>query len=334
MAASALWGPHRTVALGRGTLESMNRLLAGAAFFVLAGCGLSLAVDEVAPTPSPTVQPFPGPPPTPTTQPPPQGQDAETDPEPTPDSEGGDAQTVDAEDGAVVPPDPTKVVVSYAAGKNSIVYAFDYTTATFTPQTSTGCPSAEETAVMSDGAVYVTSSDNRDLFKWTSGVGCVRIATNLSLPFALGTAEIAGVEELVGYRSGDYLRVNRTTGVVTTIKANALGSLRPSGDVTRIGTVGYLAAQKSTGSGAYACPSNGDCVVTVSLTDGTPVSLLKHFPALEILGIAHSKGTLLLFANDRVFPFDPNTLVLGAALATTPVGAAFSGAGAPAFPTP
>ena len=298
----------------------------------MAGCGLSLAIDEVEPTPSQTVQPAPTPTPPPPPQPPSPEQDAETDPEPTPASEDNNAQAVDAEDGAAAPPDPTKVVVSYAAGKNSIVYAFDYTTATFTPQVSMGCPSAEETAVMADGAVYVTSSDNRDLYRWTAGVGCTRIGTNLSLPFALGTAEIAGVEELVGYRSGDYMKVNRTTGVVTTIRASALGSLRPSGDVTRIGTIGYLAAQQNTGSGAYSCPSNGDCVVTVSLTDGTPVSLLRHFPNLNILGIAHSRGTLLLFANDRVYPFDPNTLVLGAALATSPVGAAFSGAGAPAFP--
>jgi hypothetical protein len=33
-----------------------------------------------------------------------------------------------------------------------------------------------------------------------------------------------------------------------------------------------------------------------------------------------------------VFPFNLTTLTLGLALATAPVGAAFSGAGAPAFP--
>lgn len=318
----------------------MNRLFVGSAFLVLAGCGLSLAIDESAPAPSQTVSPVPTPTPTAPPKPILPGTDAEGDTA-TPVVDGGmsdggvvDAELVDASDGAVVvPPDPTKVTVSYAAGKNAIVYAFDYTTATFTAQTSTGCPMAEETAVTSDGTVYVTSPDNRELFKWTTGVGCTRVGgTNLNLPFALATAEIAGVEELVGYRNGDYMKVNRTTGVVTMIKMGALGMVRPSGDVTRIGAKGYLAAETGKGGGAFACPSGGDCVMSVNMTDGTPVALLKHFPGLGIYGIAHSKGTLLLFANAQVYPFDPATLVLGPALASAPTGSSFSGAGAPAFP--
>ena len=120
-------------------------------------------------------------------------------------ADGGapDVEAVDASDGAVVPPDPTKVTLSYAAGKNAIVYAFDYTTATFTPQTSTACPVAEETAVTSDGTVYITSSDSRELFKWTTGVGCARVGgTNLNLPFALATAEIAGWRSSSGIATG------------------------------------------------------------------------------------------------------------------------------------
>ena len=203
------------------------------------------------PTPAPTPTPTGGPKPLP-------GTDA--DAAPPVEGEGGatDAETVDASDGAVGPPDPTKVNVSYAAGKNAIVYAFDYTTATFTAQTSTGCPNAEETAVTTDGTVWVTSSDGRELFKWTTGVGCTRVGgTNLNLPIALATAEIAGVEELVGYRGGDYVKVNRTTGAVTMIRTGALGTVRPSGDVTRIGARGYLAAEAAKGSGALASTPTG-----------------------------------------------------------------------------
>lgn len=320
------------VAPRRDTFFTMRALFAVSVACVVAGCGLSLGVDEVSPGPAPSVSPTPAP----TPNPPPTGG-------PTPPSvvdaavgvDGGDldAAVVDASDGAVVlPADPTKVSVSYAAGKNAVVYAFDFTTATFTAQTSTGCPSAEETAVMADGTVYVTSSDSRDLFKWTAGAGCARVGTNLGLPFALGTAELSGVEELVGYRNGDYVKVDRATGAVTTITAGALGTLRPSGDVTRIGTKGYLAAQSGTGNGALACPVGGDCVVSVGLTDGRPIALVKHFVGLGIFGIAHSGGQLLFYANGQVFPFDPSTQVLGAALASTPAGASFSGAGAPAFP--
>lgn len=311
----------------------MRALLAGSWVLVMAGCGLSLSIDETAPAPAPSASVTSKPPPTPPPTTPP-AADAAVDAEPSGDGGGPDAELVDASDGAVVvPPDPAKVSVSYAAGKNRVVYAFDVTTATFTAQTSTGCPVAEETAVMADGTVYVTSQDSRELFTWAAGAGCTRIANNLSLPFALGTADLGGVEELVGYRNGDYVKVSRATGAVTTITAGALGSLRPSGDVTRIGTKGYLAAQSGTGGGAFACPAGGDCVVSVNLTDGRPVALLKHFVGLGIFGIAHSGGMLLLYANGQVFPLDPATLVLGASLAAAPTGADFSGAGAPAFPT-
>jgi hypothetical protein len=313
----------------------MRALLAGSWVLVMAGCGLSLSIDETAPAPAPSASVTSKPPPTPPPTSPP-GGDAAVDAEPSGDGGGPDAELVDASDGAVVvPPDPAKVSVSYAAGKNRIVYAFDVTTATFTAQTSTGCPSAEETAVMADGTVYVTSSDSRELFTWAAGAGCTRVGgNNLSLPFALGTADLGGVEELVGYRNGDYVKVNRATGAVTMVTPGALGMLRPSGDVTRIGTKGYLAAAGGTGGGAFACPAGGDCIVSVNLTDGRPVARLQHFAGLGIYGIAHSGGMLLLYANDQVFPLDPATLVLGASLAAAPNGANFSGAGAPAFPTP
>lgn len=72
----------------------------------------------------------------------------------------------------------------------------------------------------------------------------------------------------------------------------------------------------------------------VNLKTGQPLKLLKQLPGLGILGLAHSLGSLLFFANGQVFPFDPTAQTLGAALAAAPSGANFSGAGAPPYPPP
>lgn len=241
-------------------------------------------------------------------------------------------------DADALPPDPAKVTVSYAAGKDQTVYSFDAVTNTFTPLTSTGCPSAEESAVMSDGSVYVTSSTNQSLFRWSS-TGCTLIRGASSFPYALGTAPVGTVsmteEVLVGYMgAGDYVRVNQLNGDVTVITAGALGALRPSGDLTAFGAKGFLAAATNTGSGAFLCAAGGDCIVEVNLQTGVPVALVKRFAGLGIYGLAHSRGSLLFYANGQVLPYDLTTQMLGAALATMPATAAFSGAGAPPYPPP
>jgi hypothetical protein len=258
-------------------------------------------------------------------------QDAATDEGPGDTSSPSDASDARDASDAAPPPDPAKVTVSYAAGKDQKVYSFDMTAKSFVALPSNGCPVAEESAVLTDGTVYVTSSDNKDFYKVTS-TGCTSIRMGSNFPYALGTAPVgtasATEEWLVGYMgAGDYVRVD-TNGNVTTITPGALGALRPSGDVTAIGTRGFLAAL--TGSGT--CPSGGDCVVEVDLKTGTPIKLLSQLPGLGIYGIAHGGGQLLLYANSQVYPYDVNTKTLLPALAGWPAGANFSGAGAPPYP--
>jgi hypothetical protein len=262
---------------------------------------------------------------------------------------GGDAQAggggeAGPDDAALAPdvaalPDPAKVTISYGAGKDQTVYAFDADAKTFKALPSAGCPVAEETAVLSDGSVYITSSDNTTLFRLTS-TGCAAIRKSASFPYALGTAPVGTVsateEVLVGYMgAGDYVRVDGATGAVTVIKAGALGALRPSGDVTAFGTRGFLAAASNTGSGSFACASGGDCVVEVDLSTGAPIALLSHLAGFYVYGIAHSRGELLLYAgNGQVYPYDLTTKTMGTALASMPSGANFTGAGAPPYPPP
>lgn len=248
-------------------------------------------------------------------------------------AEGGESRDADA---GAPRPDPNDVTIAYAAGIDTIVYAFDRTTSKFAPLKSTGCPAAEETAVFSDGSVYITSSTSQDLYRWTAAAGCKSVRIGNRFPFAMGVAPkgtlSATQEVLVGYDGADYVRVDTSTGDVAVVTANALGALRPSGDVTAIGTRGFLAAAQNTGAGAFACAAGGDCLVEVDLVTGKPVKFLKGITGFGIYGLAHARGKLLLYAFGQVFDFDVGTLTLGPSLTAFPAGANFTGAGAPLYP--
>ncbi len=252
---------------------------------------------------------------------------------------GGATLAPDASAPAVGPapaaPDPSLVTLTYAGGKDKVVYRFDVDARTFTALPSAGCPAFEETAVTSDGNVYLTSNDGKHFFRLTAQ-GCQAIKRDASFPYALGTAAKGTVsqteEALVGYRGASYVRVSPQSGDVVEITSNALGSLRPSGDLTAVGTRGFLAAARNTGSGPTACPDGGDCVVEVDIKTGKPVALLSHHPGMGIFGIAHGRGGLLLYANGQVFSYDIATKTLGPSLAQMPTGASFTGAGAPPYP--
>ena len=316
---------------------SMRILLGIFTGAVVAGCGLSLAVDPAGDAgPAPSAEPS-------TTAPAPSGTGTTPTPQPTgtapieadgatPDAaplvdSGTDAPIVSADAGRdATAPGPVNVNVSYALGKDAKVYLFDHDAKTFTAGLSTNCPPGEETAVMQDGTVYVTSSDSRDLFRWSPATGCTFVGT-ANLPFALGTAFIGGVEQLVGYRDADYDLVSTTNATVTRLTNNALGALRPAGDYARVGTRAFLSVQTNEG----ACPAGGDCIVEIDPSNGRPLTAPKQYVGLGIFGLAQSRGKLLLYANAQVYEMAVATLTLGPSLKAFPTGALFSGAGAAAL---
>ncbi len=236
-------------------------------------------------------------------------------------------------------PDPTKVDIAFAAGRNGKIYTLRLGASTFVEEPSGGCPIAEETAVGPDGTVWITSIDNHEIFTWKSVTGCTKFVradtTKYDLPPALGVAPrgtlSATSDELVGYQGSDYLRIDRTTGAVSKVMANALGSYVVRGDVVAIGNDGYVSVMGNTGPSGAMCGGGGDCVLPVNLVDGTPTS--GPIPVGSYIeGLAQLGGNILVFSTDlKVRPLYPSTRSVGAPIATAPVGVTFAGAGARPF---
>jgi hypothetical protein len=252
-----------------------------------------------------------------------------------------DASVVDASQDASTDAtlDPTKVDIAYAAGRNGKMYSLRLG-GMLVEEPSGGCPQAQETAVMSDGTVWITSLDNHDLYTWSAASGCkkaVRADTGkYDLPLALGVAPkgtlSAGGEELVGYFGSDYLRIDRTTLAVSTVMTNALGGYMVRGDVVAMGRDGYVTVAGGTGPAGALCSGGADCILPVNLVDGTPTG--PPIPVqCYVEGLAHGGGALLLFCGDQqVRPFYPSTRSIGPSLAQSPPGVSFGGAGSRPFP--
>lgn len=295
------------------------------------GCGLDLTVSDSFGPPTPADASTSD-----ATLPPSADAEAPRDAAPA-DGDSPDASTDASADASL---DPTKVDISYAAGRNGKMYSLRQGATVMVEEPSGGCPPAQETAVMSDGTVWVTSLDNHDLYKWSAGSGCTKVAradtTKYDLPFVLGVAPkgtlSAASDELVGYQGSDYLRIDRTTLAVSTVMANALGGYVVRGDVVAIGRDGYVTVAGGTGPTGAVCSGGADCILPVNLEDGTPVG--APIPVPHIMeGLAHSGGALLLFCTDQqVRPFYPSTRSIGAPIAPSPGGATFGGAGSRPFP--
>jgi hypothetical protein len=223
------------------------------------------------------------------------------------------------------------VTVSYAAGKDQKVWKLDG--ATFTEFASAGCPRGEETAVMTDGKIFVTSERGDGLFAVTAA-GCVRIGAPRQpgyYPYALGVAPKGSFstmqDTLVGYNDAAYVSIDAITGNVVVVNATALGDQLPSGDLTAINKEGYVAIAANTGRGAMKCLQTGDCIQKVDLTTGATIGTPIVVPGAQILGLAHARGTLLLFRSNQVSSFDLGSAALSN-VANYPGGLSFSGAGA------
>lgn len=219
--------------------------------------------------------------------------------------DGGDDAAVDApvdaNDGAV----PTAGIV-YGHSVTTL-YRFDPVGRTFaTVGPLTGCANISDIAVDKDGKIVAVGNA---LYSVDATTGTCTTIANQAQPFTLtfvaaGTVDPAK-EALVAYLAADYVRIDRATGIVTQITANALGGYLPSGDLVSVAGGGTYVSV--TGSGC------GDCLLQVNPATGAIVKNLGAIGQSQIFGLGLWAGTVYGFAGTG----ETYAITIGAASVTS-----------------
>jgi hypothetical protein len=198
-----------------------------------------------------------------------------------------------------------------------------------------GCSSVIDLALDQSSNMVVTTSDGFYSVD-SSTAACTLIAQGGSYPNSLsfvpkGTVD-PNEEALVGYVGSTYVRIDTTSGAISTIGALNGGDLASSGDIVSV-----------IGGGTYLTVNGGscgDCIVSVDPTTG---AMIRNYGAL-----GHSSVFGLAFWAGVAYGFDDGgdlfTITFGATSVTTadipipnaPSGLEFWGAGSTtsAPPTP
>jgi len=189
-----------------------------------------------------------------------------------------------------------------------------------------GCTGVEDIALDKDSNMYGTTSDGLYAIDRTSAK-CTLIATGTypnSLSFVPAGTLDPNVEALVGYNGSDYVRIDPTSGVVTTVGSIGSG-LSSSGDIVSvIGGSTYLTV---TGTG---CETD-DCLIEVDPKTGALVKNWKSVGHIAVYGLSFWAGSLYGFDDGGdLFEIDLTNGVLTTttiAVPNPPLGLEFWGAG-------
>jgi hypothetical protein len=143
-------------------------------------------------------------------------------------------------------------------------------------------------ALDKDGNMFVTTFGGFYKVDKTTAV-CTHIADGAypnSLSFVPKGTLDPNVEALVGYEGADYVRIDPTTGVLTTVKSGALvAGYYSSGDVVSvIGGGTYLTVQGGT-------PLCNDCIVQVDPSTGAMVKMIGPVGHADVYGLAFWGGS-------------------------------------------
>jgi hypothetical protein len=244
------------------------------------------------------------------------------------------------EAGATSPTDAGTAAVVYAHS-DDILYELDPTSlAIKVVGPFIGCSEVIDIALDESSNAYVTTESA------TGGTGgfykldvttavCTHIADG-SYPNSLsfvpkGTLD-PNVEALVGFVGADYVRIDPTTGALTTVKSGALtGGLMSSGDVVSV-----------IGGGTYLTVNGdgcGDCIIQVDPATGAMTKMIGPLGYGSVFGLAYWGGSAYGFDDGGdVFQIDltsgNSTLI---PTPNAPPGIAWYGAGsttaAPLIPT-
>jgi len=245
------------------------------------------------------------------------------------DGTGGDGGAADAGGGGAV-----------YAQTASTLYTLDPTAMALTTVGDFSCTgdagAVIDVAVDRNGNIYGTTATAFFKVDDPTTAACTIIATLspdagfATYPNALsfvpaGTLD-PNAEALVGYIDAAYVRIDLTTGAMTTVGSlnpNSLGqSLYSSGDIVSVVDAGtYLTATNRD--------AGGDFLLAIDPTNGTPTALLGDTTYPKLWGLGYWRGAGYAFSgNGEVLLID-----LGDASATPltvtgrPAGASFYGAG-------
>lgn len=236
--------------------------------------------------------------------------------------QGGEAGlTVDGGSDAAAPP----LVAQVFAHSADTLYRLDPDTKGVTTVGDfQGCSSVVDLAIDKDGVMFATTFDG--LYRIDpKTAACSQVATG-SYPNSLsfvpkGTLD-PSEEALVGYVGSDYVRIDRTTGTVTTV-----GSLGNGGDYQSSGDI-----VSAIGGGTYLTVKGGDCadcIVEVEPKTGAMKSMIGHLDHASVFGLAFWGGVAYGFDDSgMLFQIDlttaKTTLI---AMPGAPAGLSFWGAG-------
>lgn len=222
---------------------------------------------------------------------------------------------------------PTLIAVIYGHSADTLYKIDPNTKAATVVGDFSGCAQVTDIALDEDSKIYATTK----MGLWTIDkvtAKCTQIATGAypnSLSFVPKGTVDANAEALVGYDSGDYVRIDTVTGQKTTI--GKLGGDRiSSGDIVSAkGGKTYL-----TVKGGSGCTAN-DCLVEVNPSTGAIVFDWKSIGHNDVFGLAFWAGSVYGFdAKGELFEvtFKNNTLKTTAlSIPGKPADLVFWGAG-------
>ncbi len=237
----------------------------------------------------------------------------EEDPTPIPTGDGsveyvdaGDPDATAPFDGGVLPGSPGPPLIYVLSTR---LWTFNPVSGQWGGGTSlpaNNCPSLDELAVDPYGALFAVGQGGSALYRVDpSALTCTAIgAGGMTYPQALAFAPRGTrnpyVEELVGYgANGDYVRIDRTTGALSLVKAGVFAGYSV-GDLINVGMKGYVVLTGGT------C-GTGDCLWEVSLATGDKIGAAATINAgRQVTGLGHWGGRLYAFgAPDDINRIDP-----------------------------
>jgi hypothetical protein len=162
-----------------------------------------------------------------------------------------------------------------------------------------GCESdVTDIAVNESGAMFGTSTTA--LYAIDKNSAACRLIASGTYPNSLsflpkGTLD-ANAEALVGFETDDYIRIDTSTGKITTIKTRALKTgLESSGDIVSVkGGPTYLTVKAAAGASGTRCKAE-DCLVELDPKTGQIIADYSEIGYSKVFGLAFWAGGIYGF---------------------------------------